>query len=96
MLLGRKTHTAGNSILYSVDYSMWLLEGESLASGTVALTAGVTATVTISEVRVTPSNELVFRMEGGVADETFTLDVAIVNSRDEEKNDTVGFDIVDP
>lgn len=96
MLLGRKTHTAGNSILYSVDYSNWLQEGESLVSGTVALTAGVTATVTISEVRVTPSNDLVFRMAGGSADETFTLDVSIVNSRGEDKNDTVGFDVVDP
>lgn len=99
MLLGRKTHTAGNSILYSVDYSNWLLEGESLVSGTVELSADFTATVTdiaISEVRVTPSNDLVFRLAGGSANETFTLDVAIVNSRGEDKNDTVGFDVVAP
>lgn len=99
MLLGRKTHTAGNSILYSVDYSNWLQEGESLSSGAVAMSADFTATVTdivISEVRVTPSGDLIFRMAGGSADETFTLDVSIVNSRGEDKNDTVGFDVVDP
>lgn len=99
MLLGTKPHTAGNRRAYAVDYSDWLEEGMSLASGTVVLSAAFTATVTdvvISAVAATPSNHLVFTMQGGSINEAFTLDVQGIDSRGEIKNDTVGFVVIKP
>lgn len=96
MLLGRKIHGAGDHIRYAVDYSNWLGDGESLVSGTVVLDPAFTATVTdvvLSGVVVTPSHHLVFVMSGGSANEVFTLDVQITNSRGEIKNDTIEFSI---
>lgn len=95
MLLGRKTHGAGNAILYELDYSNWLEQGESLLSGTVALDPAFTATVTdvtITGVVVTPSHRLVFLLSGGSANETFTLNVQVVTKNPTEtKNDTIEF-----
>lgn len=99
MLLGRRAHTADNKTRYVIEYENWLLPGESLASGTVVLNSEFTATVTditISAVAVNSANELVFFLDGGSVDEIFTLDVQIVNSRGEIKNDTVEFFVVAP
>lgn len=96
-MLGRKSHTAGNAIWYGVDYSEWLEQGVTLASGTVALNSEFTATVTdvtISSVSVTASNHLVFKMTGGSVDEVFTLDVQGTTSRGEIKNDTLEFFVI--
>lgn len=94
-VLGRKMHGAGNAIWYEIDYSDWLMKGESLDSGDVTLAAEFTATVTdivISGVEVTPSHKLVFLMTGGSANETFTLDVQVVTANPAEtKNDTAEF-----
>jgi len=99
MLLGRRAHGAGDHIRYVVEYDNWLLPGESLVSGTVVLAPEFTATVTdvtIGTPVVNPSNELVFMMSGGSVDEIFTLDVQIVNSRGEIKNDTIEFFVTAP
>lgn len=100
MALGRKQHGAGNAIWYEIDYSNWLEPGESLDSGTVALNAEFTATVTdivISGVAVTPSHKLVFLMTGGSDKETFTLDVQVITQHPTEtKNDTLDFYVVQP
>jgi hypothetical protein len=99
MLLGRRAHGAGDEIRYVIEYENWLLPGESLTSGTVELNSEFTATVTditITGVVVNSANELVFVLAGGSVEEIFTLDVQIVNSRDEVKNDTIEFFIVAP
>jgi hypothetical protein len=99
MLLGRRAHGADDAIRYVIEYDNWLLPGESLTSGTVELNDEFTATVTditITDVHTNSSNELVFTLTGGSVEEIFTLDVQIVNSRDEIKNDTVEFFIVAP
>lgn len=97
MLLGTKTHGAGNAIRYEIDYSNWLEEGETLLSGTVVLAPAFTATVTdivISGVAVLPSSRLVFLMTGGSANETFTLNVQVVTQHPTEtKNDTLQFSV---
>lgn len=99
-MLGSKQHTAGNGIMYEVDYSNWLLDGQSLLSGTVVLDPAFTATVkdiTISAVAVTPSAKLLFKVAGGTVDETFTLDVQVVTQHPTEtKNDQVSFRVVAP
>lgn len=99
MLLGQKPHTAGNITRYEIDYSNWLDDGVSLASGTVVLTPVFTATVkdvVISGVAVTPSHKVVFILTGGSVNETFTLDVQVLDSRGERKNDTLGFSVIAP
>lgn len=100
MSLGRRSFTAGNKTRYVLEYEDWLLEGESLVSGTVELNAAFTATVTdivISGVAVNNStNALIFFLAGGSVEEIFTLDIQITNSRGEIKNDTIDFFVVDP
>jgi hypothetical protein len=100
MPLGQKTHTAGNTIRYVVDYSDWLDEGVSLSDDpTVALSPAFTATVTditISDVALLTPHKVVFVMSGGSVNENFTLAIQIGNSRSEVKNDTMGFTIVAP
>lgn len=100
MSLGRITHTAGNKTRYVLTYEDWLLDGESLTTGTVVLDPDFTATVTdvvISDVAVNNSKDaLIFFLAGGSVDEIFTIDVQITNSRGEIKNDTIDFFVVDP
>jgi hypothetical protein len=97
MLLGTKAHTAGNKTRYFVDYSVWLDEGVSLSSATVVLDPAFTATVTditLTSVLCLPSHQVSFFMQGGSVNENFTLDVQVVDSRGEIKNDTLGFTVV--
>lgn len=98
MLLGTKLHTAGNTRRFQIDYSNWLEEGESLSSGTVVKPPGVALPdITLSPAAsVLNSTHLLFTMAGGSANEAFTLNVQITNSRGEVKNDTVGFTVVAP
>lgn len=98
MLLGHKLHTAGNTRRYKIDYSNWLEEGESLSSGTVVIPPGVSLPdITLSPVAsILNSTTLLFTMSGGSANEAFTLNVQIIDSRSEVKNDTVGFTVVAP
>lgn len=97
--LGQKVHSAGNTIRYVIDYSNWLNEGESLKQtgfSVVMDAASTVADINISGVAVTPSNEIVFLMAGGSANEVFTLDVQATNSRNEIKKDTIGFFVSAP
>lgn len=98
-LLGRKSHTAGNTTIYAVDYTDWLEEGVTLNASAVTLSAAFTATVTdvtISAVTRTPSNQITFKLAGGSLNETFTLDVQATDTRGEIKKDTCGFLVVAP
>lgn len=97
--LGRKVHGAGDTIRYVIEYDNWLLPGESLhpTDNTVELDpASTVLDVEITEVTTTPSNEIVFLLAGGSANEVFTLNVQATNSRDEVKNDTIEFFIAAP
>jgi hypothetical protein len=98
MLLGTKRHGAGNTTRYDIDYSNWLMDGESLLSATVVLDPAFTATVTditISNVAVLPSHKLHFTLAGGSANEVFTLDVQTTTQNPTEiKKDTVAFTVV--
>lgn len=97
--LGSRVHYAGNTIRYVIEYDQWLQEGESLkAPCTVAVAAQTPpiTDVTITGITTTPSNEIVFLMGGGSANEVFTLNVLATNSRNEVKNDTIEFSINTP
>lgn len=100
MSLGRRSFTAGNRTRYTIEYGNWLLDGETInPGGTVTLNAEFTATVTDITIEVPVVNSadnLVFFLEGGSVDETFTLDVQIETSMGETKNDTIEFFVVAP
>jgi len=99
-MLGRRTHTAGNSTRYAIEYSDWLLPGESLLSATIVMNADFTATVTdvtITDIAVTPSHQVTFKLNGGSVDEIFTLDVQTTTQNPTEvKNDQLSFTVVSP
>lgn len=95
-VLGRKQHTAGNTIRYAVDYSLWLDDGDTITGGVVtkdAASAAITD-MTIGAVTVTPSQHLVFTVQGGSVNETLTIDVQATNSRGEVKKDTAILTVV--
>ena len=98
--LGTKLHTAGNTKIFKGDYSDWLAEGTSLEPGaTVVLSPAFTAAITdivVSAIQVLPSHRVSFKLSGGSANEVFTLDVQITDSRGEIKNDTLGFRVIAP
>lgn len=99
MLIGNKPFTAGNTTRYEIDYSDWLDDGVTLSSATVVMDPKFTATVTditISGVVVQLAHKVVFFLHGGSVNETFTLDVQVVDSRAETKNDTMNFTVVAP
>ena len=96
MNLGRKPFTVGNTTRFSVDYSQWLDEGVTLASGTAVKAAGGPSDITVSAVTAAPSGKLYFTLAGGSLNENFTIAVSITDSRSEVKNDTCNFNCVAP
>lgn len=98
--LGRKVHGAGDTTRYVIEYEQWLLEGESLKQTGFSVELDPDETdvvdVVITDVVVTPSNEIVFLLAGGSANEVFTVEVQATNSRNEIKNDTIEFFIAAP
>jgi len=97
MVLGQKSHTAGDTIRYLVDYTRWLDEGISLTAVTIALAPGSPADVTLSgALLLTQHNRVAFVITGGSVNENFTVAVQITDSRNEVKNDTCLFTVVAP
>lgn len=93
MQLGQLPFTVGNKTRYRIDYDFWLEEDESLT--TTAVTVDV-ADVTISGVLVNPDKTVTFFAEGATVSDLFTVSIQTFNSRTEEKNDTILFNVVDP
>ncbi len=97
MKLGRIPFSAGSKIRYEVDYSSWLVEGDTLASlGTSVVQAVTTPLVTdviISGVQVV-SDHLYFFVSGGTVSEVFTVTVTATDSRNEIAIDTIDFFVV--
>lgn len=103
MKIASKTHTAGNSTRYEIDYSQWLDEGRTLLNSlfTAAMindpnTGAIPpADVTIANVSVTASH-LYFFVEGGSLNETFTVQVQVKDTLNEIVTDTIEFNVVAP
>lgn len=103
MLIATRTHTAGNSTRYEVDYSQWLEEGRTLLNSlfTAAMindpdTGAVPPVdVTIANVSVT-STHLYFFVEGGSLNENFTVQVQVKDTLNELVIDTISFNVVAP
>jgi hypothetical protein len=92
MVLARRPHTVGNRRRYSIDYTAWLDEGVTVDTATVTSSS---STVTIDTVSVA-GNKVIFFVNGGVLNETFTASIQMVDSKTEIKNDTMDFFVVAP
>jgi hypothetical protein len=97
-LLKTINFTVGNKTRFRLDYSEWLEDGSTLASGTAAVLVVVPAItdVIVSAVSVDAQGHLVFFVAGGSVNEVFTIAVQAVDSRGEIKNDTISFSCVAP
>jgi hypothetical protein len=100
--LARRPQTAGNRKRYKIDYSDWLHHGASVATAAVTLTDtntvnGVLLTgATIDTVSVSPEGHVIFFVNGGVLNETFTATIQIVDSLGQIKLDTIDYFCVNP
>jgi hypothetical protein len=90
MRLATRSHTVGNRRRYVVDYCQWLASGVTVTTGTVT---SPSATATVDGVTVV-ENTIVFFLNGGVLNETFTVAVQMTDSRGQIKNDTIDFFVV--
>ena len=99
MLIGTRSHTAGNKIRYTVDYSSWLDTGATLSTVlnacSVALAAPAPADVTLSGLQVN-ADHLYFFVAGGSVSEAFTVNVTVTDSRGEIDVATIGFSVIAP
>lgn len=92
MQLARKAHTVGDRRRYIVDYSEWLSSGVTVLSAVVT-SSSATATV---DTESATADKVIFFVSGGVLNETFTVSVAMTNTKAEVKHDTVDFFVVAP
>lgn len=90
MLLGRRSHTVGDTIKYTVDYCHWLARGDTVASVTVTSDDEDFVISNAAE----HDNKVVFFGSGGTVGTTVTVTVEATTSRDEIKRDTIKFNIV--
>ena len=93
MRLSRRAHTVANIRRYIIDYSDWLEDGTYVSSA--AVTSSDTAIATITDMAIA-ENRVIFFVNGGVLNETFTVSVAMTDSLGQVKNDTLEFFCVAP
>lgn len=92
MPLSRCPHTVGDRKRYTVTYDQWLDDGVTVEEGTVTSDS---ATATIDGVLVV-DNKIVFFVNGGELNETFTASVQMVDSKGGIKNDTIDYYVIAP
>ena len=92
MLLASRLHTAGDIKRWQIDYSAWLDNAASIISATLT-SSSTTCTVTGTSI-LGPS--VIFFLNGGVSGETAVISVAMRDSFDNVKNDTLSFLVVAP
>lgn len=92
MKLAAQRHTVGDRKRWIVEYCNWLKPGISLVTG-AAVSDSLTCTV--SDVSIT-ADKLIFFLNDGELSETLTVTVSITDTRTQEKNDTITFEVVAP
>lgn len=91
MILATKPHTLGNRKRWVVDYSQWLPTGVTIDTATVTTTS---TTSTVANVTLLAGTKVVFFIEDGELNETFTVDIQIVDTHTGIKNDTIQFTVI--
>ena len=92
MILASKSHTAGNNTLWTVNYDDWL---DNTAEITTIEITSSSATLVVGTTQVL-GREITFYISGGTKGETVTLSLAMVDSLENTKLDTIMFTVVAP
>jgi hypothetical protein len=92
MLLGSKTHTAGDSRRWIVDYSRWLDNTATITTVNLS-SSSTTGTVDAGKVQ---GKEVIFHISGGTVGETSTVTLTMTDSFQNVKKDTLKFTVVAP
>jgi hypothetical protein len=92
MILGSKSHTAGDTRRWRVDYSQWLENPDTLVSAVVT-SSSATATVDDSSVL---GKEVVFFISGGMQGERATVSIVATDTSGNVRNDSLIFTVLAP
>jgi hypothetical protein len=93
MKLASRTHTIGDTTLWTVDYSGWLEHGVTIAN--LLLTCTDTS-VTLGSPIISDGNRGKFTVAGGTLNQSFTIVLVMQDSKGGVKNDSIDFSVVSP
>lgn len=92
MLLGSKTHTAGDSRRWTVDYDRWLDNTATIEQCDVDSSS---ETCTVGQITIL-GHQVNFFLSGGSANERLMLSLVMTDNFGNIKNDTIAFTVVAP
>lgn len=93
MNIARRNHTVGDRRRYEVDYRGWLSDKRAITAHTVTSSSD---TATVDDDSVRDASQVLFFVNGGVLNETFTVTVSITCSDTEIRHDTIAFTVIAP
>jgi hypothetical protein len=85
-----KQHTLGNIIRWKVNYTRWLDKAANIVNAQVSSSS---ATCTVSGTTV-QGDDVIFYLNGGAANETLTVALAMTDNNGNRKNDAIKFTVV--
>jgi hypothetical protein len=92
MILGAKSHTAGDTRRWTIDYGAWL---DNTATIEQCAVMSSSTTCTAGQILIL-GNRVIFFLTGGVLNEQLTVTLAMTDSLGNIKNDTINFIVVAP
>jgi len=92
MLLGSKTHTAGNAIRWRIEYKYWLDNAADIQTMNISSSS---STLTIGAIQIL-GKHLYFFLLGGTVGEQATLTLTMTDNLGNVKKDTVQFTVLQP
>jgi len=93
MLLASKSHTAGDTKRWKLDYHRWLDNAASIVSTDVTSDSETCTVMPKPEIL---GKEVIFFLTGGTVGETLEVDVRIEDSFGNIKNDIVAYTVIAP
>lgn len=93
MILARRNHTEGNKVFWTVDYDNWLEDGVTIVGADASTTD---TSVTLGVPVIEDGHKFKFYVQGGTLNESFTVSVAITDTKGQIKADTIVFTVVAP
>ena len=94
MLLAKRKFTVGDKRLYTINYEDFLEEGEKLTTSS-ASSSSDTAVVTYHGLN-SSKTKILFYVDGGTLNETFTVTINGVTDKGQTVIDTIEFTTVSP
>jgi hypothetical protein len=93
-VLAKFVKKPGERKRYTVDYSEWLDEGETVTGATFAITPVTSPILEVDASSIgTPATTVVFFVNGGVAGSDYELKIHVTTSGGQVKEDTALFSV---